>query len=91
MIGKVPVESEYISFDTASVEDMKEAIGSRILHIIDRGGLQAIKPIEQMVVNEKTGESTMIVKPGSQVSMLAFLLRLALDNSFASPPFGKSC
>jgi hypothetical protein len=90
MSGNMAIEREYITFDGASVEEMREAIGSNILHIVDRGGLQAIKPIEEEEVDEKTGAKALVTRAGSKVSMLAFLLRLALDNSFASPPFGKA-
>lgn len=89
LVGKVAVESEYITFDRTSVKDMEAAIGRNILHIVDREGLRAIKPVEEHVVDEKTGKVSTVTRPGAQVSMLAFLLRLALDNSFASPPFGK--
>lgn len=88
LVGNIAIEKEYLVFDCASVDEMRAAIGKNILHIVDRGGLQAIRPNEVEVVDEKTGEKTFVVRPGSQVSMLAFLLRLTLDNSYASPPFG---
>ena len=69
---------------------MRNSIGDTILEYLERDGdgIVAVKPNEDWVFDEEE-KLVKVTKPGCKLNMAAFLLRIALDKSYADPAFGE--
>ena len=86
----VDITKKYISFDTSSEISVRNSIGDTVLEYLERDGdgIVAVKPNEDWVFDEEE-KLVKVTKPGCKLNMAAFLLRIALDKSYADPAFGE--
>ena len=84
------IKQKYLTFDTSSELSVRRSIGDTILQYLERDGkgIVAVKPNEDWTLNEKE-EMVKVIRPGCKLNMTAFLLRIALDKSYADPAFGE--